>query len=194
MMSIARMVPSLKRFSKTIQNRLKTIIGYMSIHEQVEAEFERARRRALFGRLVAWVRGIGIRDRLLDFHEVRKARLADNRVYLGRKIVEVSRIAGSVGRWREFDRGFMPVKASAGVRWKRVAFAFHRGEDLPPVKLYKLGDSYFVEDGNHRVSVARYQGVEMMDAEVTEFRPRLLAAPEPTPVAGATELVACACC
>ncbi len=192
MMSIARMVPSLKRFSKTIQNRLKTMIGYMSIHEQVEAEFERARRRALFGRLVAWVRGD--RDRLLDFHEIRKARLADNRVYMGSRIVEVSRIAGSVGRWREFDRSFMPVKASAGVRWKRVDLAFHRGEDLPPVRLYKLGDSYFVEDGNHRVSVARYQGVEMVDAEVTEFHPRLLAAPQPEYGDGATELAACACC
>lgn len=152
------------------------MIGYTSIHEQVEAEFERAWWKALFGRLVAWVRGD--EDRLLAFHEIRKARKADNRIYLGRRTVEVSRIAGSVGRWREFDRDFMPVQSSAGDRWKRVALAFHSGVELPPVALSKIGDSYFVEDGNHRVSVARYQGVEMIDAEVTEFHP-LLTAPEP---------------
>ena len=54
-------------------------------------------------------------------------------------------------------------------RWKRVDRAFRRGVELPAVSLYKLGGSYFVLDGNHRVSVARYHGVEMIDAEVTEF-------------------------
>jgi len=152
------------------------MIGYMSVHEQVEAEFERAWWRALFGRLVAWLRGDT--DRLRAFHEVRKARQADNRVYLGRRLVEVSRIDGSVGRWREFDRSFMPVRSSGGARWKRVALAFHDGVELPPVTLSKIGDSYFVEDGNHRVSVARYQGVEMIDAYVTEYRP-LFTVPEP---------------
>ena len=58
-------------------------------------------------------------------------------------------------------------------RWKRVDRALLRGEELPPVSLYKLGERYFVEDGNHRVNVARYHGVEMIEAEITEFRPRL---------------------
>jgi hypothetical protein len=49
--------------------------------------------------------------------------------------------------------------------------AFHRGLDLPAVRLYKVGNAYFVEDGNHRVSVARYQGVEMIEADVIEFFP-----------------------
>ena len=57
------------------------------------------------------------------------------------------------------------------LHWRspRVDPAFVRGEELPPVSLYKIGDRYFVEDGNHRVSVARYQGAEMIDAEVTEL-------------------------
>jgi hypothetical protein len=74
-----------------------------------------------------------------------------------------------VGRYRQFDRDFMPKKESLRGKWERVDRAFVRGEELPPVTLYKIGDQYFVEDGNHRVSVARYQGVEMIDAEVTEF-------------------------
>jgi hypothetical protein len=65
----------------------------------------------------------------------------------------------------------MPLRASAGERWKRVDLAYHRAEDLPPVSLYKLGDSYFVLDGNHRVSVARYHGTPTLEAVVTEFRP-----------------------
>jgi hypothetical protein len=48
--------------------------------------------------------------------------------------------------------------------------AFHRGEELPPVSLYKIDEYYFVLDGNHRVSVFRYHGVEWIDADVTEFR------------------------
>jgi hypothetical protein len=90
-----------------------------------------------------------------------------------------------VGRRSDFDRSFMPLRASAGQRWKRVDLAFHKGKNLPPVRLYKLGDAYFVEDGNHRVSVARFHGVGWIDADVTELRPagaegqRAQAAPEP---------------
>ncbi len=67
----------------------------------------------------------------------------------------------------------MPAKASVEERWKRLDRAFHRGEELPPVSLYKVGGFYFVLDGHHRVSVARYHSVEWIDAEVTEFRTEL---------------------
>jgi hypothetical protein len=87
------------------------------------------------------------------------------------RIVDPEKIVGSVGRRRDFDRCFMPLRTAAGERWKRVDLAFHRGEELPPVILYKLGDAYFVEDGNHRVSVARYHGARNVEADVTEFRP-----------------------
>ena len=65
---------------------------------------------------------------------------------------------------------FLPAKASVGERWKHIDRAFHRGEELPPVSLYDVGGAYFVLDGNHRVSVARYHGVKWIDADVTEFR------------------------
>jgi hypothetical protein len=66
----------------------------------------------------------------------------------------------------------MPAKASVEERWKRIDLAFHRGEQLPPVSLYKVGSFYFVLDGHHRLSVASYHGVEWVDAEVTEFGAR----------------------
>lgn len=144
------------------------MVGLMDVREQVELDYARARRRALAGRLIAWARKRCAS--LCAFDDARREYGAVNRRYIGVKPVEVGRVVGSVGRWRDFDRGFMPARASAG-RWKRVDLAFRTGRDLPPVILYKLGDEYFVQDGNHRVSVARFEGVEMIDAEVTEFFP-----------------------
>src|SRR3712207_1529600 len=145
----------------------------MSLEEQVDKDFQRARHRAFFRRLIACVRGLPEHSTLPAFDQAKKTFGADNRFYLGKRVVEVPKIVGSVGRHRHFDRVFMPIKASMAARWKRVDRAFHRGVELPPVRLYKLGEAYFVEDGNHRVSVARYQGVEWIDAEVVEFHPRL---------------------
>lgn len=147
------------------------MIGYMSLEEQVDRDFERARRRSLLGRLASRLAGDPGRARLPAFEPVRRATGAENRIYLGRRVVEVSRIVGSVGRAGEFDRDFMPTRAGAD-RWKRVDRAFHGGVDLPPVNLYEICGGYFVQDGNHRVSVARFQGVEMVEAEVTRFHPR----------------------
>ncbi len=147
------------------------MIKYMSIEEQVDADFTRAHRRAFLRRMGARLRGDPSSTYPLSFEEVRKALGASNKIRLGRRTVPVERIVGSVGRYRDFDQTFLPAKASVGRKWRRIDGAFHRGEELPPVMLYKVGEAYFVEDGNHRVSVARYQGVEWIDAEVTEFFP-----------------------
>ena len=89
------------------------------------------------------------------------------------RTVPVEQIAGSVGKCSEFDRDFLPAKASVKERWKGIDRAFYRGEELPAVSLYKVGGFYFVLDGHHRVSVGRYHGVEWIDAEVTELRAAL---------------------
>jgi hypothetical protein len=145
------------------------MIGFMSVEAQAEVDFDRARRRAFYGRVVARLRREC--SRLLAFDEAGDGHLAHNRRRLGLRDVKVSKIVGSVGRSEAFDRTFMPASATLAERWKRVDRAFHRGLDLPAVRLYKMGDSYFVEDGNHRVSVARYQGVETIGADVIEFFP-----------------------
>jgi hypothetical protein len=145
------------------------VIGFATVEVQAEADFDRARRRAFFGRVAARLRREC--SRLLAFDEIREGHLAHNRRGLGLRDVEVSKVVGSMGRHEDFDRAFMPTKASLAERWKRVDRAFHRGLDLPPVRLHKIGDSYFVEDGNHRVSVARYQGIETIEADVSEYFP-----------------------
>jgi hypothetical protein len=166
-------------------NGRRAVIKYLSIEEQVDADFTRARHKAFLHRMKARLRGDPSSTHPLSFEEVRKALGASNKVRLGRRTVPVERIVGSVGRYRDFDQTFLPAKASVGTKWRRIDRAFHRGEELPPVMLYKVGEAYFVEDGNHRVSVARYQGVEWIDAEVVELR-------SPTPAAQRT--AACRVC
>jgi hypothetical protein len=163
------------------------MVRYASIEEQVDKDFERACRRAFLRRVIARLRNEGGSGRLFSFEEARKSLGAYGKVYLGMRVVPVEKIVGSVGRHRDFDRSFLPVRASAGERWKRVDRAFYRAVDLSPVSLYRIGDTYFVQDGNNRVCVARHQGVEMIDAEVVELRARKLAVSKPTSQAGTPE-------
>jgi len=156
------------------------MIPYMNLNEQVDADFTRARRRARLRAVVARIRRKYASNRLLSFEDLRGELAAKNRLYRGTRVVEVEEIVGSVGRWDEFDRSFLPARASVGHRWKRIDRAFHRTEDLPPVKLYKLEEAYFVVDRHHRVSVARYHDVPTVEAAVVEFHPKLPAAPVPT--------------
>jgi len=145
----------------------------MDPHEQSDRDFSRARRRAFLRRIGAYLRRDPASNQLLSFDEVKGALGAISQVYLGLREVQVSKIVGSVGRHRDFDRAFLPSKPDLGTRWRRIDEIMHREEELPPVSLYKIGDAYFVKDGNHRVSVARQQGIEMLDAEVIELRSRV---------------------
>src|SRR3712207_3956323 len=145
------------------------MIRYMSIEEQVDKDFERVRRRALLRRVRAWLRKDVCSEFLPSFEEARRMLGGFVQVPRGIRTVPVAKIVGSVGRTRDFDEAFLPTRASARARWKRVDRAFYGSRELPPVRLFKVGAEYFVEDGNHRVSVARYQGVEWIDAEVVEL-------------------------
>jgi hypothetical protein len=145
----------------------------MDPHEQSDKDFSRARRKAFLRRIGAYLRRDPGSNQLLSFDEVKGALGAISQVYLGLREVPVSKIVGSVGRHRDFDRAFLPSKPDLGTRWRRIDEIMNRAEELPPVSLYKIGDAYFVQDGNHRVSVARQRGVEMLDAEVIELRSRV---------------------
>lgn len=149
------------------------MIGYVNmgnIEEQVDADFARARRRAFLRRAKARLRSDPSSASMPSFEGVRKSLGALGGALPGVRVVRVEQIVGSVGRSSQFDGGFMPAKGDVEGRWKRIDRAFHRGTELPPVVLYEIGGSYFVLDGNHRVSVARYHDVEMIDAEITVFR------------------------
>ena len=105
---------------------------------------------------------------VLPFEEVVEALGLRHQRSLGLKTIPLECIVGSVDRTREFDRGFRPTSERVRPRWERIAEAHHRGQALPPIDVYKVGDLYFVQDGNHRVSVARALGRTDIDAYVTE--------------------------
>jgi hypothetical protein len=140
----------------------------MDLNEQADKDFGLARRKAWIRKLALRLRGKSAGEPA-TFQNLQNALRAHNRVRRGMRLVDTEEIVGSVGRSKDFDRRFLPLRASMGERWKRVDVAFHRGEDLPPVTLYKLDGAYFVLDGNHRISVARFHGLRTVEAEVTEF-------------------------
>ena len=149
------------------------MIGYVSVDEQVDKDFDRALLMASLHRWKARLRRDSAHERLLSFEEAKGAVAQWTQAYRGMRSVEVEMITGSVGRCQDFDGSFLPLKRSMGERWGRIARAYHRGDELPAVSLYKIGQAYFVRDGNHRVSVARYHGVVEIDAEVVELRGRM---------------------
>jgi hypothetical protein len=152
-----------------VPKRTAEMVDLMNLEEQVDREFTVARRRARIGRLRAKLRRNPAMRTLLSFEEKRRSLRAYGGICRGRATVEISRIVGSAGKHDYFDENFMPLSSLSRERWKRIDRAFRLGHELPPVTLYKLGKLYFVTDGHHRVSVARFHGAEWIDAEVTEF-------------------------
>lgn len=130
-------------------------------------EFESARFKSLLNNLKYFL--IGRNNQLLSFEEIKKEFKLYKQGYLGIKTVRVDNIAGSLDRYRDFDRYFLPKKVHLQRRWAKIHNLTIRDVILPPVKLYKVGNIYFVFDGNHRVSVSKKTGVKYIDAEVIEF-------------------------
>jgi len=143
------------------------------------SDFLTARRRAFFSRVMAFLRRRP--NRLLSFAEVREALHLGGPIYRGLQTVRVSSIVGSLNRYQDFDSKFMPMHSHMAQRWMRVNRAWYEETSLPPVVLYKVGEVYFVVDGNHRVSVAREQGQEFIEAEVREYSVRVPLGPEVGP-------------
>ncbi len=133
---------------------------------EVRHDFERARQRAF----LADVRAIIARRArdLIPYHEVRQRLSPDAESYRGLQTVPLAQIVGSMDRFQDFNREFFPRQRFTAGRWQNVDRAYYQDVNLPPIQLYKVGDVYFVKDGNHRVSVARERGQEFIDAEVIE--------------------------
>jgi hypothetical protein len=130
-------------------------------------DFELARRRAWREKLSA---RIGGRDEhLLPFDAIRAQLKQKNSLYQGVLQVPLGQIAGSVGRYQEFTRQFLPLHDSFRDRWVRVEALALSGRGWPPLELYRIGNVYFVKDGNHRIAVARQMGLDTVEAHVWAF-------------------------
>jgi hypothetical protein len=133
---------------------------------RVKNDFSRARRKAFWHRILNFV---GRQPTaLLSYDEVKEKLHLGGPIYRGVKPVEVNKIVGSLNRYQDFDRAFLPLQDQIADRWQSIDRAFYQEVNLPPVVLYKVGEAYFVVDGHHRVSVAREQGQLQIDAEVRE--------------------------
>lgn len=140
---------------------------------RARADFAAARTKAFFRQLLAFLTGDTRQNDLLAYDVVRGALRIGGPIYRGVQAVRLDQIVGSVNRYKDFDRAFLPRTDITAERWQRITRAWYDDVSLPPVLLYKVGEVYFVVDGNHRVSVAREQGQEYIDADVRECAVRV---------------------
>lgn len=135
----------------------------------VENDFLRVRRRQALARLAHRLRrepdDVNL---ILPFDEVVAALGVRGERYLGLQSIRLNTVVGTVDSTRDFDRYFRPTSSRVRERWERLALAQARGEPMPPIDVYRVGDLHFVRDGHHRVSIAIVQRQSVIDAYVTE--------------------------
>lgn len=141
-------------------------------------DFHRARSMALLQTVVARVRGKS--SDLFSFDDVAGRLHVTGKAAAGRHTIPLEAIVGSVGRYADFTRTFLPRKETDADRWANVRAAADI-VGLPPIEVYQIGDAYFVLDGNHRVSIARREGLSHIEAYVTEVRTRVPMSPDDDP-------------
>ena len=135
----------------------------------VENDFLRARRRQVLSRLARRLRrGPDDVSVILPFDEVAAALGMRGERRLGLQTIRLETIVGTVDSSRDFDRRFRPTSGRVRERWERLALAQRRGEPIPPIDVYRVGDMHFVADGHHRVSIAIATGATTIEAYVTE--------------------------
>jgi nucleotide-binding universal stress UspA family protein len=143
--------------------------GNQNYHSALQ-DFYSARRKASVQEILA--RLAGKSSELLSYDEVAEKLKLNVRTESGIHDIPLKAIIGSVGRYSEFTRNFLPRKNGDQQRWARVKAAIDDPQNtgLPPIEVYKVGETYFVMDGNHRVSVARDEGFEFISAHVIEVK------------------------
>jgi hypothetical protein len=130
-------------------------------------DFDLAVRKGFWRSVLSWINKSN--NQLLPFDEIRTVLHDQGQYEVGIRQIPIEKIVGSVGRYNDFDRAFLPKQKHTRGRWINVDIANRRDIGLPPIEVYKVGEVYFVKDGNHRVSVARERGQKFIDANVIEI-------------------------
>jgi len=136
------------------------------LFQTAHSDFSHAYRKSFIRSIVSWIHNES--NDLLPYDEVRKHIPIRGQHYIGLRQIETAKVIGSVNRYNDFDRAFLPRQSHTRSRWESIDRAYFEDVILPPIDVYKIGDVYFVKDGNHRVSVARERGQVYMDAYVIE--------------------------
>src|SRR5437763_520589 len=114
---------------------------------QAQEDFARARRNAFLEAVASFLTRRP--NELLSFEQVRQHIPIKGQVYRGVQTIPIAKVAGSVDRYDDFNRHFLPRQTNTQPRWENVDRAALAGISLPPIQVYKIGDVYFVKDGNH---------------------------------------------
>ena len=148
----------------------------MTSYRLAGQDFRRARMAASLEQVLARLRGKS--NVLLSYDEVVQKLHAVQSTPRGLREIPLDSIIGSVGRYADFTRSFLPKRDSYEGRWARVMVAANSLVGLPPIEVYQVGEAYFVRDGNHRVSVARQMGLDVIEAYVTEVDTKVPITPD----------------
>ncbi|MEN8171567.1 MAG: universal stress protein [Chloroflexota bacterium] len=139
-------------------------------------DFRRARRKAALQEIMGWLTGHS--NKLLSFEDARQRLKASGEETRGLQHIPLNAIIGSVGRYSDFTRNFLPRSNAQAGRWARVKSVLRDLDDMPPIQVYQIGEAYFVLDGNHRVSIARQRNASHIQAHVTEIHTKVPLSPE----------------
>lgn len=137
----------------------------MSLKSRIE--FEKAKAKSKLNEIIMKL-SVGSNE-LFSLDEVKLLTKSYGLRYRGIQSIPISKIKGSEGRYLDFDREFLPKHEGIRTKWENMADFLETTTKIPPIVVYKIGDSYIVRDGNHRVSVAKNLGLEYIDAEVIEM-------------------------
>lgn len=139
--------------------------GSLWFNEKARMDFGRALGRGFWRSIAAW---LGQKDNsLLPFHSIMQNIPIRGRFHVGLREIPLDKVIGSVGRYQDFDRAFLPKRSHTRERWESIDRAHMMERELPPIEVYQVGEIYVVMDGNHRVSVARERGQKFIEAQVT---------------------------
>lgn len=132
-----------------------------------QRQFDHVLRHGWLARLIAALRGRS--SALLSLADIQPPPAPALEESLGLRTVPIAQICGSEGRSQDFDCHFAPLGEHIRERWVSLAALRSEGHPLPPVELVQVGQSYFVIDGHHRISIARAFGQDAIDARVTRW-------------------------
>ncbi len=143
-------------------------MGSLELINELESQqaWSKARRGIIVQRVLCAIQDCSMD--LIPFEEARELLHLNQKICRGLQEVELEKIRGSVGRYQDFTSAFLPRRDNLQKRWQGV-WSAKTTKGVPPIELYKVGQAYFVIDGNHRVSIARTEGEKTIDAYVCEY-------------------------
>ena len=148
-------------FEYALNGNINQRLDSVTLNSQAVASFNMAYSRGRLGNFVAKIFGKPNHLQELASQPV-STRRPTNRIVS----VPIKQIKGTFGRSTDFDANFNPLQERSRSRWISILTAIQLGVSLPPVELVQVGETFFVRDGHHRISVAKALQQEAIEAHI----------------------------